>query len=115
MPGRKSPAGQGPAAGRDAGGPPARPAGGHAAEAPVPAAAPGGEAGAGPAAAAGPAERPAGRKSAAVRMMTRPVAVGKPPAARGESQRVADAAKPSQKPQPGRGRRGPRRGASKGR
>jgi hypothetical protein len=62
-----------------------------------------------------PAVTPAAGKSAAVRMMTRSVAGKKPAAARGESQRVADAAKPSQKPVAGGGRRGPRRGASKGR
>jgi len=67
------------------------------------------------AAAAAPAVTPAGGKSAAVRMMTRSIAGKKPAAARGESQRVADAAKPSQKPAAGGGRRGPRRGASKGR
>ena len=62
-----------------------------------------------------PAAMPAGHKSAAARMLTRQVA-GKPPAgSRGVSQRVADAATPSQKPQAGGGRRGPRRGASKGR
>jgi len=60
------------------------------------------------------ATKPARTKSAAVRMLTRPVAGKKPAAARGETQRVADAAKPSQMPQGG-GRRGPRRGASKGR
>ena len=65
--------------------------------------------------AAEPAAKSAGTKSAAVRMLTRPVAGKKPAAARGEAQRVADSAKPSQMPQTGRGRRGPRRGASKGR
>jgi hypothetical protein len=65
--------------------------------------------------ATGPAAAAAGRHSAAVRMLTKPVA-GKPLAtARGGTQRVADAAKPTQKPQSGGGRRGPRRGASKGR
>jgi hypothetical protein len=67
------------------------------------------------AAAAAPAVTPTGGKSAAVRMMTRSIAGKKPAAARGESQRVADAAKPSQKPAAGGARRGPRRGASKGR
>jgi|SRR4051812_38938318 len=67
------------------------------------------------AAAAEPAPRPPDKKSAAVRMLTRSMAGTKPTAARGETQRVADAAKPSQKPQAGGGRRGPRRGASKGR
>jgi hypothetical protein len=66
-------------------------------------------------AATDPAVKPAGTKSAAVRMMTRPVGGKKPAAARGEAQRVADAAKPSQKPAARGGRRGPRRGASKGR
>jgi hypothetical protein len=66
------------------------------------------------AAAAEPAGTPTGRKSA-TRMLTRSIAGKKPAAARGESQRVADAAKPSQKPATGGGRRGPRRGASKGR
>jgi hypothetical protein len=69
----------------------------------------------GPPAGPGATPRPAGTKSAAVRMMTRSVAGKKPAAARGEAQRVADAAKPSQMPQAGGGRRGPRRGASKGR
>jgi hypothetical protein len=66
-------------------------------------------------AATDPAVKPTGTKSAAVRMMTRPVGGKKPAAARGEAQRVADAAKPSQKPAARGGRRGPRRGASKGR
>jgi hypothetical protein len=66
-------------------------------------------------AATDPAVKPAGKKSAAVRMMTRPVGGKKPVAARGDAQRVADAAKPSQKPAARGGRRGPRRGASKGR
>ena len=66
-------------------------------------------------AAAEPAAIPAGKRSAAVRMMTRSIAGKKPAAARGESQRVVDAAKPSQKPDAGGARRGPRRGASKGR
>jgi hypothetical protein len=64
--------------------------------------------------AAEPAGTPTGRKSAS-QMLTRSIAGKKPAAARGESQRVADAAKPSQKPATGGGRRGPRRGASKGR
>jgi hypothetical protein len=62
-----------------------------------------------------PAVTPAGKKLAAVRMLTRSVAGKKPAADRGKAQRVADSAKPSQKPQAGGGRRGPRRGASKGR
>jgi hypothetical protein len=62
-----------------------------------------------------PAGKPAVKKSAAVRMLTRSVAGKKPAIARGEAQRVADAARPTQKPQAGGGRRGPRRGASKGR
>ena|SRR5947207_12638708 len=66
-------------------------------------------------AAAEPDVKPAGPKSAAARMLTRSISAKKPSAVRGESQRVADAAKPSQKPQAGGGRRGPRRGASKGR
>ena len=65
--------------------------------------------------AAAPVATPVGTKSAAVRLLTRPVAGKKMVAAKGQSQRVADAAKPSQKPQAGGGRRGPRRGASKGR
>jgi hypothetical protein len=66
-------------------------------------------------AAAQPGGTPPARKSAAVRMLTRSVAGPKPAAVRGEAQRVADSAKPSQKPQADGGRRGPRRGASKGR
>ena len=62
------------------------------------------------------ADRPmAGRKTAAVRMMTRSVMGKKPAAGKGKAQRAADAAKPSQKPSAGAGRKGPRRGASKGR
>jgi len=57
----------------------------------------------------------AGKKSAAVRMLTRSVAGKAPAAGKGKSQRAADAAKPSQKPAAGAGRKGPRRGASKGR
>jgi hypothetical protein len=57
----------------------------------------------------------AGKKSAAVRMMTRSVAGKTPAAGKGKAQRAADAAKPSQKPAAGAGRQGPRRGASKGR
>jgi hypothetical protein len=64
--------------------------------------------------AAEPEGTPTGRKSAS-RMLTRSIVGKKPAAARGESQRVADAAKPSQKPTTGGGRQGPRRGASKGR
>jgi hypothetical protein len=48
-------------------------------------------------------------------MMTRSLVVKKPTGTRGETQRVADSARPSQKPSAGGGRRGPRRGASKGR
>jgi hypothetical protein len=68
-----------------------------------------------PAASGEPDAKPPAAKSAAVRMMTRSIAVKKPAAVRGEAQRVVDAAKPSQKPGAGGGRRGPRRGASKGR
>jgi hypothetical protein len=56
-----------------------------------------------------------GKKTAAVRMMTRSVAGKAPAAGKGKAQRAADAAKPSQKPAAGAGRKGPRRGASKGR
>lgn len=62
-----------------------------------------------------PAPTPVGTKSAAVRLLTRSVAGKKTVVPKGQSQRVADTAKPSQKPQAGGGRRGPRRGASKGR
>jgi hypothetical protein len=65
-----------------------------------------------------PAEsaEPAGKKAAAVRMMTRGVA--EPKASRGtrtKAQRSADAAKPSQKPAAAGSSRKVRRGASKGR
>ena len=68
-----------------------------------------------PAPAAEPDAKPVGTQSAAARMLTRSIAVKKPSAARGDTQRVADTTKPSQKPVAGGGRRGPRRGASKGR
>jgi hypothetical protein len=68
-----------------------------------------------PEAAAASAVTPPGKKLAAARMLTRSVGGPKPAAVRGAAQRVVDSAKPSQKPQPGGGRRGPRRGASKGR
>jgi hypothetical protein len=58
---------------------------------------------------------PAKTKSAAVRMMTKSIAVKKSSTAKSKSQRVADAAKPSQKPAPGGSGRARRRGASKGR
>jgi hypothetical protein len=48
-------------------------------------------------------------------MLTRSVSGKKPESGKGKSQRAADAAKPSQKPAAGAGRKGPRRGASKGR
>ena len=59
---------------------------------------------------------PAGKKAAAVRLMTRSVA--EPKASRGarpRAERTADAAKPSQKPAAGASGRKVRRGASKGR
>jgi hypothetical protein len=56
-----------------------------------------------------------GKNSAAVRMLTRSVSGKKPASGKGKPQRAADAAKPSQKPAAGAGRKGPRRGASKGR
>ena len=62
----------------------------------------------------GTAAKTTGTKSAAVRMLTRSVAGKKPAVEKGEAQRVADTAKPTQMPKGG-GRRGPRRGASKGR
>ena len=68
--------------------------------------------------AAGPTEpaEPAGKKAAAVRMMTRGVA--EPKASRGtkaKAQRTADAARPSQKPGAANSGRKVRRGAAKGR
>jgi hypothetical protein len=56
-----------------------------------------------------------GKNSAAVRMLTRSVSGKQPASGKGRPQRAADAAKPSQKPAAGAGRKGPRRGASKGR
>src|SRR5262249_1633090 len=55
------------------------------------------------------------KNSAAARMLSRSVSGKKPTSEKGKSQRAADAAKPSQKPATGAGRKGPRRGASKGR
>jgi len=56
------------------------------------------------------------KHSAAARMMTRSVPGKGPAAAKGKAQRAADTARPSQKPAAaGGGRKGPRRGASKGR
>lgn len=55
------------------------------------------------------------KNSAAVRMLTRSVSGKQPASGKGKPQRAADAAKPSQKPAAGAGRKGPRRGASKGR
>jgi hypothetical protein len=55
------------------------------------------------------------KNSAAVRMLTRSVSGKQPASGKGKPQRAADTAKPSQKPAAGAGRKGPRRGASKGR
>jgi hypothetical protein len=60
-------------------------------------------------------KRAGGKKTAAVRMMTRSVAGKAPASGKGKSQRAAEATKPSQKPAAGAGRKAPRRGASKGR
>ena len=60
-------------------------------------------------------DKAGGKKSAAARMMTRAVAAPKPAAGKGKAERAASVAKPSQKPTAGAGRKGPRRGASKGR
>ena len=62
-----------------------------------------------------PDAKPVATTSAAARILTKSLVVKKAAAARGDTQRVADATKPSQKPVAGGGRRGPRRGASKGR
>lgn len=56
-----------------------------------------------------------GKNASAVRMLTRSVAGKQPASGKGKPQRAADAAKPSQKPAAGAGRKGPRSGASKGR
>jgi hypothetical protein len=61
------------------------------------------------------AAEPAKTKSAAVRMMTKSIAVAKPSAARVKARQIEDAAKPSQKPAGGGSGRPRRRGASKGR
>jgi hypothetical protein len=67
-------------------------------------------------AAAEPAQKPpAAKRAAAVRMMTQSVAGKKPTGAKGKAQRATESAKRSQKPVAGSGRKGPRRGASKGR
>jgi hypothetical protein len=55
------------------------------------------------------------KNSAAVRILTRSVSGKQPASGKGKPQRAADAAKPSQTPAAGAGRKGPRRGASKGR
>jgi hypothetical protein len=59
--------------------------------------------------------KPTAKKSAAARMMTRSVAAPKTAAGKGKAKRAASVAKPSQKPSAGAGRKGPGRGASKGR
>jgi hypothetical protein len=61
------------------------------------------------------ATQSAAPKGAAVRMMTKAVAGKRPAAGKEKTHRTADAVKPSQKPIAGSGRKGPRRGASKGR
>jgi hypothetical protein len=63
----------------------------------------------------GEASRSATQTSAAARMMTRSLAGPKPAAVKGKTKRAASAAKPPQWPAAGAGRKGPRRGASKGR
>jgi hypothetical protein len=60
------------------------------------------------------AAQPAGRKAAA-RMMTRSVVAPKSGPKKATAKRAASATKPTQKPAAGAERKGPRRGASKGR
>src|SRR5688572_24953733 len=108
MPEKKSTGRKAPAASEP---PPAPPAPLPAAAVKPPAATPVAPAAAGPA----PDAKPAATKSAAVRILTKSLVVKKSAAARGDAQRVADTAKPSQLPSADTGRRGPRRGAAKGR
>ena len=58
---------------------------------------------------------PTAPTGAAVRMMTKGIAGKGPAASKEKARRTADAVRPSQKPIAGSGRKGPRRGASKGR
>lgn len=61
------------------------------------------------------ATAPIKKQSAAVRMMTKSIAIAKPTSAKGKARQIVDAGKPSQKPGAGGATRPRRRGASKGR